>query len=414
MDGNTDQRLLESMRGQPHIRIGEVATAKIVEIKRHGARLRLPSGEDAWLPAKEWFPDIKPHESLLDAAFHRRNDTINVVVYDEAPRGSRHEKFVSVTRVEADPWDAVPSWPDGIIKAMKVELVTGDRALGDIATGIRGQVLLDTLKGIFTPEWRHHAPIRPGDKIAGFVARRAVDTEQRIVTLDVAGFIKSNVRVDKLLTSGALPLPHLLQPEDWLSTAAQFRPHVVTAVKRLLLVDDDLELLEEVPQFLQGPGCEVIRCSSVAKALAWLKHEKESVDVALIDLHLGDHRYGGLHVAAAIQAEQPDVSLVLITADDTIYTDTSFAAAEGVQDLKFCGVVLKPFGSEGLLRALAASSREPRRLIDLLTGRGPSRRAVPRVGSRGGRLWTRSSTSWRLISALDRSRRFPFIRCRER
>ncbi len=373
MDGKTDQRLLENLHDQPTVRIGEVVRSRIIEIKRHGARVRLPNGEDAWLPAKEWFSEIRPHESLVDLAFHHKSDTIDVIVYDEAPRGHRREKLVSFTRVEVDPWDAVLAWPDNIVKVMEVELVTGTRALGDIDPGIRGQVLLETLKELFTPEWRHHAPIRPGDKVAGFVTRQAIDPQKRIVTLDVAGFIKSEVRVDKLLTSGASPAPHPSQRDESPFVGGYVRQNITTALKRLLVVDDAPEFLKEVPDYLQGFGCEIIRCSSAGELREWLEHDNEPVDLALIDLHFADRRYEGLHVAADLQAEQPGVPIIIVTADDTIYTDTSFVASEGAMELKVCGVVLKPFGFEGFLRALADSNRERRRLLDVLTGGGPSR-----------------------------------------
>jgi len=377
MNGDTGQLLLETPQNTAALCRGRVRSAKILEIKRHGALVRLPDGEEAWLPAKEWFPDIEPNQSLADLAFHHKTDEINVLVFDEIPRGRRRQKLVSFRRVEADPWDAVLAWPHGAVKSMEVELVTATRALGDIATGVRGEVLLETLKYVFTPQWHNHATIRPGDKVAGFVTRQGIDPERRIVTLDVAGFIKSEVRVDEQLLTGALLSAIHPKTLDSSTVSGPLRPSVPTALKRLLIVDDDPDFLHEVSFYLEGQGCEIIMCSSLASMHQRLDRDNNPLDLALIDLHFDTRRYEGLRVALAVQAERPEVPIIIVTGDDTIYADTSFLATEGATDLKVCGVVLKPFGSEGFLRALAASNREPQRLVEVLTGQRHTRITVP-------------------------------------
>jgi DNA-binding NtrC family response regulator len=134
---------------------------------------------------------------------------------------------------------------------------------------------------------------------------------------------------------------------------------------RILLVEDDREMLELVQEHLEGEGHTVTPAGLGAEAIARLK--AEPFDIVLTDLRLPD--VDGLEVLQASRETQRDLPVILITAFGTIETAIQ-AIRQGAYDF-----VTKPFAMDeiSLLVGKAWEARrlreENRRLREEVAGR---------------------------------------------
>jgi DNA-binding NtrC family response regulator len=88
------------------------------------------------------------------------------------------------------------------------------------------------------------------------------------------------------------------------------------ALPRLLIVDDDVELQGLLRTRFDRQGMTVTAASTGEEALAKLAHVR--CDVALLDLHLPG--IGGLDVLARLKEMQPEMEVILLTANSSIET----------------------------------------------------------------------------------------------
>ena len=134
---------------------------------------------------------------------------------------------------------------------------------------------------------------------------------------------------------------------------------------RILLVEDDREMLQLVQEYLEGEGHSVTPAGLGAEAIARLK--AEPFDIVLTDLRLPDA--DGMEVLQAGREIQRDLPVILITAFGTIETAIQ-AIRQGAYDF-----VTKPFALDeiGLLVGKAWEARrlreENRRLREEVAGR---------------------------------------------
>ncbi len=120
---------------------------------------------------------------------------------------------------------------------------------------------------------------------------------------------------------------------------------------RILVVDDETELLVSCKKLLGKMGYEVITASSAATALAAL--EEQEFDLILCDLQLPD--IDGMEVLARIKKSQQEVPVVMISGYGTVER-----AVEAMKASAF-DFVEKPFSSERL-RVVVRKALEHRRL----------------------------------------------------
>lgn len=134
---------------------------------------------------------------------------------------------------------------------------------------------------------------------------------------------------------------------------------------RILLVEDDREMLELVQEHLEGEGHTVTPARLGAEAIARLK--AEPFDIVLTDLRLPD--VDGMEVLQVSRETQREVPVILITAFGTIETAIR-AIRQGAYDF-----VTKPFAMDeiSLLVGKAWEARrlreENRRLREEVAGR---------------------------------------------
>lgn len=118
-------------------------------------------------------------------------------------------------------------------------------------------------------------------------------------------------------------------------------------MSRVLIVEDDLEqgeaLAEQVCQIL-GEETEVVGpLPDHRVALKEIQHNK--FDIALLDVELNDHKYGGIHVADALRAKsKTPILFVTGVQDEKILRDT--------EEIDYSHFIQKPFDLEALRRGL--------------------------------------------------------------
>ena len=83
---------------------------------------------------------------------------------------------------------------------------------------------------------------------------------------------------------------------------------------RILVVDDDADVLEMLTEYLRVRGCEVRACSGIADAQESMR--TESHDVVLTDLHLGGA--SGLELVQAATAHPSSMAVAIMTGFPTV------------------------------------------------------------------------------------------------
>jgi len=115
-----------------------------------------------------------------------------------------------------------------------------------------------------------------------------------------------------------------------------------TAVKRVLIVDDDASLLEALERGLEYHGLDVVAHGTFEAARRALR--TDSFDALLTDVRLG--AFNGLHLAVDARNSQPDIRIVVFSGfDDPVLR----SEAEHIGAL----YVVKPVTAEQLTRHLS-------------------------------------------------------------
>ena len=126
-----------------------------------------------------------------------------------------------------------------------------------------------------------------------------------------------------------------------------------------LLVEDDADSREALARALRREGIECVEAADVATARS--AFAVTPIDVAILDLRLGDDDDGGLTVLAALRASGSQVPVVLITA---------FADVDRVRRALNLGasyLLDKPFRSRELIDTIRKLLSEERDLGSLVT-----------------------------------------------
>jgi signal transduction histidine kinase len=118
---------------------------------------------------------------------------------------------------------------------------------------------------------------------------------------------------------------------------------------RVLAVDDNVALLDNLGQILEDEGYEVVACSSGEQALS---KARDGFDVALVDLRLPDG--SGTTLAGSLKDLVPDGEVVLLTGFATM--ETAIAA---VRSGAFAYLV-KPCSTPDLLLTIEQAMRQVR------------------------------------------------------
>ena len=120
---------------------------------------------------------------------------------------------------------------------------------------------------------------------------------------------------------------------------------------RVLVVDDDPDIVEYVSSFLEDEGYEVVAAVDARSALA--EAERSNADVILIDVMLPGKSGLDLLVCLRRDPRWAGIPLVLVTGDDSVLKDECRSYLETHQDVRGPDHVLgKPMDRDLLLSIL--------------------------------------------------------------
>jgi DNA-binding NtrC family response regulator len=111
---------------------------------------------------------------------------------------------------------------------------------------------------------------------------------------------------------------------------------------RVLVVDDEQELVEALVERLNMRGVEARGVTSGSAALAWL--EAEAFDVVLLDIKMPSP--GGLEVLEELKVRWPETEVVLLTGHGSM-SDVELGMKLGAFEY-----LVKPVGIEALMSIL--------------------------------------------------------------
>jgi len=117
------------------------------------------------------------------------------------------------------------------------------------------------------------------------------------------------------------------------------------AGQRILVVDDEADILELLGMFLDGNGYTVEAYTSSPKALARLEANPGGIDLVLTDLMMPT--IGGVEIAQKIQELRPELPVLLITGHRRAL-ERCGELPQAVRE-----VLLKPFDLAGLARCIS-------------------------------------------------------------
>lgn len=85
-----------------------------------------------------------------------------------------------------------------------------------------------------------------------------------------------------------------------------------TEKKKVLIVDDEVEIVDFLARFLQRLGIIAIKANSGQEAL--IKHEQERPDIIFLDIQMPDK--DGITILKEIKKADPEVKIIMITGKD--------------------------------------------------------------------------------------------------
>jgi len=341
----------------------QILICRVKYIRSSGALVELPDRRVGWMPAQETYPDFKPHDDFPKRARELQDMDIEVVELGTTFGG--RQTLVSHVRARNDPWTSIATWRNGDVKVMEVGTTTKTHAIGVIEPGIRARVRVEA-SSMLPQSWNGFDMPLPGDTVAGFFYQDQVDHDNRIVELDYAAYVRSEVSVGNILSpSLGNSAPSASSTDSSSCEYGSDRRATAKAALRdiqtVLIVDDDRSFLGSLCNFMNGLGCQVLSADSQAGAEEIVASPPEPIDLAIIDLHLTDRReFEGFSVASKLAAEQDGCRIIVVSAESTV------PAKERLSNFAYVptsALLSKPFGRDELLDALEVSSREPAKTL---------------------------------------------------
>ncbi len=116
-------------------------------------------------------------------------------------------------------------------------------------------------------------------------------------------------------------------------------------MKRLLIIDDDQDILETTGALLQHEGFEVLSADTVEAGIEMI--DREAPDLVLLDVMFPEKKTRGFEAAAQIKAKHPTLPLFVLTA---INRDYAFDFTK--QDVQCEEFINKPVRTDRLVELI--------------------------------------------------------------
>ncbi|HON84731.1 MAG TPA: response regulator [Syntrophorhabdaceae bacterium] len=124
--------------------------------------------------------------------------------------------------------------------------------------------------------------------------------------------------------------------------------------KHVLVVDDNLDIIVALSDFLELNGCKVISATTGKEAIELVKNEK--IEIAILDVRLPD--INGVTLLDIIKKENPTIAVIMMTGYSS-HKDIIDAMKKGASDF-----LLKPFEYDNLIMVMIRALRERSLLIE--------------------------------------------------
>ncbi len=111
---------------------------------------------------------------------------------------------------------------------------------------------------------------------------------------------------------------------------------------RVLMVDDELQLVEAFKKQLAREGIEVVSASCAAQAISLVN--RENFDVGVLDIKLPD--LDGVELLSRLKQKEPALAIIMLTGFASL--DTAVRSIE----LGACSYLTKPCRTSELLQAI--------------------------------------------------------------
>lgn len=124
--------------------------------------------------------------------------------------------------------------------------------------------------------------------------------------------------------------------------------------KRVLVVDDNPDIIGALTDFLELNGCKIFAATSGREAIDIVK--QTDIEVALLDVRLPD--INGVSLLDILKKEDPTIAVIMMTGYST-HKDIIDAMKKGASDF-----LLKPFEYDNLIMVMIRALRERALMLD--------------------------------------------------
>ncbi|HOJ43632.1 MAG TPA: response regulator, partial [Syntrophorhabdaceae bacterium] len=124
--------------------------------------------------------------------------------------------------------------------------------------------------------------------------------------------------------------------------------------KRVLVVDDNPDIIGALSDFLELNGCKIFTATTGKEAIDVVKHQ--DIEVVLLDVRLPD--INGVNLLDVLKKENPTIAVIMMTGYST-HKDIIDAMKKGASDF-----LLKPFEYDNLIMVMIRALRERSLMLD--------------------------------------------------
>ena len=117
-------------------------------------------------------------------------------------------------------------------------------------------------------------------------------------------------------------------------------------IGRILIVDDSDTVRDIYRISLEKKGFEVLEANSFKAATAVLEAEGKTLQLALIDIQLGQSSESGIDLLKILRTQYPDMKIIMCTGNATA------SNVSGAIKFKPDNFLIKPFNSQKLIETI--------------------------------------------------------------
>ena len=114
---------------------------------------------------------------------------------------------------------------------------------------------------------------------------------------------------------------------------------------KILIIDDDLDILETMGSLLEHEGFQIFSADTVEKGILMI--DEISPDIILLDIMFPEKKTRGFEAAAEIKEKYPDLPIFALTA-----INREYAFDFNTEDIKADEFINKPVSTDRLVKMI--------------------------------------------------------------